>query len=216
MRDETPELTPELLLHAYASGVFPMSESRDDPRIFWVDPKRRGVLPIGGFHISRSLAKRLRSGIYQISFDRAFAEVVEGCADRPETWINGPIFDRYCALFDMGYAHSVEVWAGDTLVGGCYGVALGGAFFGESMFSRRTDASKVALAYLLHHLGRCGFTLFDTQFLTPHLASLGGIEISRASYRSQLAKALMTEAKFDASAPIADPYCVIQASAQTS
>ena len=176
MRDEAPALTPELLLNAYASGVFPMSESRDDPEVFWVDPRFRGIIPIDGFHISRSLAKRMQRGGFRLSFDTAFVQVVEGCADRDETWISDTIFALYTALYEAGFAHSVEVWEGDTLIGGSYGVALGGAYFGESMFSRRTDASKIALAWLIDRLRLDGFTLFDTQFLTPHLASLGGIE----------------------------------------
>lgn len=216
MRDDTPALTPELLLNAYASGVFPMSESRDDPEVFWVDPRFRGIIPIGGFHISRSLAKRMRRGGFRVSFDTAFEQVVEGCADRDETWISDTIFALYSALYKAGFAHSVEVWEGDTLIGGSYGVALGGAYFGESMFSRRTDASKIALAWLLDRLRLDGFTLFDTQFLTPHLASLGGIEIPRGEYRKRLKAALAEPARFNAEAPIEPAYSVIQRSTQTS
>ena len=216
MRDETPALTPELLLNAYASGVFPMSESRDDPEVFWVDPRFRGIIPIGGFHISRSLAKRMRRGGFRVSFDTAFEQVLEGCADRDETWISDTIFALYSALYKAGFAHSVEVWEGDTLIGGSYGVALGGAYFGESMFSRRTDASKIALAWLLDRLRLDGFTLFDTQFLTPHLASLGGIEIPRGEYRKRLKAALAEPARFNAEAPIERAYSVIQRSTQTS
>ena len=216
MRDEAPALTPELLLNAYASGVFPMSESRDDPEVFWVDPRFRGIIPIGGFHISRSLAKRMQRGGFKVSFDTAFEQVVEGCADRDETWISDTIFGLYTALHEAGFAHSVEVWEGDTLIGGSYGVALGGAYFGESMFSRRTDASKIALAWLIDRLRLDGFTLFDTQFLTPHLASLGGIEIPRGDYRKRLKTALAEPARFDAEAPIERAYSVIQRSTQTS
>ncbi|NCW69172.1 MAG: leucyl/phenylalanyl-tRNA--protein transferase, partial [Marivivens sp.] len=158
MRDEAPALTPELLLNAYASGVFPMSESRDDPEVFWVDPRFRGIIPIDGFHISRSLAKRMQRGGFRVSFDTAFVQVVEGCADRDETWISDTIFALYTALYEAGFAHSVEVWEGDSLIGGSYGVALGGAYFGESMFSRRTDASKIALAWLIDRLRLDGFT----------------------------------------------------------
>lgn len=190
-------LTPELLLRAYASGIFPMAESRDDPEIFWVDPEQRGVIPINGFHISRSLSKRLRAGTFQIGANTDFAGVVQGCADRKETWINDEIFALYSALHRMGYAHSIEVYHKDALVGGVYGVALGAAFFGESMFSRRTDASKVALAYLVDRLSIGGFTLLDTQFLTDHLASLGALEIPRSTYRRKLTKALNTHADFD-------------------
>ncbi|MCL7408212.1 leucyl/phenylalanyl-tRNA--protein transferase [Marivivens donghaensis] len=216
MRDEAPALTPELLLNAYASGVFPMSESRDDPEVFWVDPRFRGIIPIGGFHISRSLAKRMRRGGFRVSFDTAFEQVVEGCADRDETWISDTIFALYSALYKAGFAHSVEVWEGDTLIGGSYGVALGGAYFGESMFSRHTDASKIALAWLIDRLRLDGFTLFDTQFLTPHLASLGGIEIPRGEYRKRLKAALAEPARFNAEAPIERAYSVIQRSTQTS
>ena len=216
MRDDTPALTPELLLNAYASGVFPMSESRDDPEVFWVDPRFRGIIPIGGFHISRSLAKRMRRGGFRVSFDTAFEQVLEGCADRDETWISDTIFALYSALYKAGFAHSVEVWEGDTLIGGSYGVALGGAYFGESMFSRHTDASKIALAWLIDRLRLDGFTLFDTQFLTPHLASLGGIEIPRGEYRKRLKAALAEPARFNAEAPIERAYSVIQRSTQTS
>ena len=209
-------LTPDLLLSAYRQGIFPMSEGRTDPDIFWVDPQRRGVFPLDGFHISRSLARTLRSGRFTVSFDQAFAEVVTGCADREETWINATIFALYLRLHQRGQAHSVEVWEGDSLVGGVYGVAIGAAFFGESMFSRRTDASKTALAYLIDRLRSGGFTLFDTQFLTPHLQSLGGIEISRESYRKRLQRALALPATFDSATPAPSPQEVIQRSAQTS
>jgi len=209
-------LTPELLLTGYASGIFPMAERRDDPELFWVDPLRRGIFPLDRFHISRSLARRIRRGDYTVTADTAFADVVAGCADRPETWINAPIFQLYCRLFDSGHAHSIEVWDGARLVGGVYGVALGGAFFGESMFSRATDASKVALAYLVDRLRAGGFTLFDTQFQTPHLRSLGCIEVSRATYRSLLREALTHDADFTRPGPIPPPDQMLQRSAQTS
>lgn len=183
-------VTPELLLQAYRSGIFPMAETRDDPEIFWVDPRRRGVLPLDGFHVSRSLANRLRRDSFAVTLNRDFHGVIDGCADRPETWISTGIRDLYAALHEMGDAHSLEVWQKGALVGGVYGVTLGGAFCGESMFSRCTDASKVALAWLACHLARCGFTLFDTQFLTTHLASLGAVEITREAYRQSLAEAL--------------------------
>ncbi|MCC5974628.1 MAG: leucyl/phenylalanyl-tRNA--protein transferase [Rubellimicrobium sp.] len=186
-----------MLLDAYAAGIFPMAEGRDDPAIFWVDPKRRGVFPLDRFHISRSLARRIRKGGFQIRFDTAFADVVHACADRDETWINATIFDLYLALYAAGHAHCAEVWEDGTLVGGVYGVTLGAAFFGESMFSRSTDASKLALAWLVDRLRAGGFILFDTQFLTPHLASLGAIEIPRATYRARLAHALAQQADFD-------------------
>lgn len=208
-------LTPELLLQGYAMGIFPMAEHRDDPEVFWVDPKRRGIIPLDGFRISRSLARRIRRGEFDIAIDRDFAAVVDGCADRAETWINAEIRDHYLALHRMGHAHSLEVRAGGLLVGGVYGVALGGAFFGESMFSRRTDASKVALAYLVHRLAQGGFTLFDTQFLTTHLASLGGVEISRGQYRALLSEALTRDGDF--AGPATPPAQeVIQRSTQIS
>lgn len=191
-----PDLTPEILLHAYAMGIFPMAESRDDPQIHWVDPRRRGIFPLDGFHISGSLARRIRRGGYEVRADTAFAEVVRACAAREETWINDRIFALYTALHQMGFAHSLEIWADGRLVGGVYGVTLGSAFFGESMFSHRTDASKLALAHLLARLRRGGFTLFDTQFLTPHLASLGAVEISRAEYHRRLQEALQQRADF--------------------
>jgi len=189
--------TPELLLRAYAMGIFPMSDGRDDPDIHWVDPRLRGVLPLDGFHVSRSLAKRIRSGRYRVSTDTVFKDVVEACADRGETWISQRIQASYIQLHAQGAAHSIEVWEGDRLVGGVYGVALGAAFFGESMFSRVTDASKLALAFMVHRLRAGGFRLFDTQFLTPHLASLGGREITRSEYHHLLADALKHRATFD-------------------
>lgn len=191
------EITPEILLRAYAMGIFPMSDGRDDPEIHWIDPRRRGVLPLDGFHISRTLAKHIRSGAFRVTTDTAFEAVVEACAARDETWISHRIQRLYAQLHAQGFAHSVEVWRGDELVGGVYGVTLGAAFFGESMFSRATDASKVALAYAVHRLRTGGFRLFDTQFLTPHLASLGGMEIVRADYHRQLAGALQQSARFD-------------------
>ena len=205
-----PPVTPDLLLRAYAAGVFPMAERRDDPEIFWVDPRKRGVLPIGGFHVSRSLRRRILHGPFGTSVDRDFAGVLRGCADRPETWINERIEQLYLALFEAGYAHSQEVWEGGELVGGVYGVALGGAFFGESMFSRRTDASKVALAFLTERLRRGGFQLFDTQFTTPHLISLGGEEIARATYHRLLRDALRAPASFDPPAPEPAPEEVVR------
>jgi leucyl/phenylalanyl-tRNA---protein transferase len=191
------QITPEILLRAYAMGIFPMAESRVNPEIHWVDPRRRGVFELDQFHISKSLAKTIRQGRFTTTTDQDFAGVVAGCADRDETWINAEIFQLYSALHSMGCAHSLEVWDGADLVGGVYGVVLGGAFFGESMFSRATDASKVALAYLTHRLRAGGFILFDTQFLTPHLASLGAVEISRADYQRRLAKALDVKAAFN-------------------
>jgi leucyl/phenylalanyl-tRNA---protein transferase len=211
-----PPISPSLLLNAYAAGVFPMSESRFDPEIFWVDPQRRGIFPIGAYKISRSLARRMRKGDLQISFDRAFDAVVMGCADRDETWINDMIADLYGQLHRLGHAHSVEVWLDGKLTGGVYGVVLGAAFFGESMFSRSTDASKVALAYLLDRVKVGGFRLFDTQFLTPHLHSLGAIEVSRAQYRDLLADAITQSADFNRAGGVPSAQEVIQRSGQTS
>ncbi len=215
MRDDRDRLTPDLLLMAYASGVFPMSEGRNDPEIFWVDPRQRGIIPLNGLHISRSLGRKIRQEPFRITFDADFAGVVDGCADRPETWINAPIRELYLALHQRGVAHSVELWEGDLLVGGIYGVALAGAFFGESMFSRRTDASKIALAYLIARLRKAGFVLFDTQFMTDHLKTLGGEEIPRAEYRRRLSDALVVKADFCA-APEPKTQDVLQFSIQTS
>lgn len=210
------DLTVDILLRAYAIGLFPMAEGRDSDDIHWVDPRWRGILPLDKFHISHSLSRRLRQWNYIIRTNTAFAGVVEGCAERPETWINAPILTLYEQLHDTGFAHSLEVWEDDELVGGVYGVALGAAFFGESMFSRRTDASKVALAWLVDRLRAGGFTLFDTQFLTPHLASLGGIEISRAAYHRLLEDALARQATFNPPGYAPTPYLISQRRIQTS
>ena len=183
-------LDPDLLLRAYAIGVFPMSDSRDAGDVYWVEPRRRAILPLESFHLSRSLRKRLRSGEFEVTHDRAFAEVVRRCAARDDTWINGPIEQSYILLHSSGHAHSVEVWRGDELVGGLYGVRLGAAFFGESMFSVVTDASKIALAWLVARLLVGGFQLLDCQFMTEHLRSLGAIEIDQKDYLALLASAL--------------------------
>ena len=190
------DLSPDILLGAYARGIFPMAESREAPNLFWLSPEWRGTFPIGGFHISRSLRKRLLSNQFTYSIDAAFGAVVRSCADREETWINDALFALYDQLHAQSDAHSVEIWEGETLVGGVFGLKIGAAFFGESMFSRATDASKAALAILHTHLNEGGFTLFDTQFLTPHLASLGAVEIPRNEYLKQLAKAVIIPAKF--------------------
>ena len=194
------EITPSILLKAYACGIFPMAEKADDPGIFWIDPTERGILPLDGFHLPRSLRKTIRRAPFDIRVDTAFAAVVDGCAEaapgRMETWINGQIRSLTLALAQEGFAHSVEAWDGDELVGGLYGVSLGGAFFGESMFSRRTDASKVALAYLWERLCRGGYQLLDTQFLTGHLERFGAIEIERDTYQALLAEAITLDATF--------------------
>jgi leucyl/phenylalanyl-tRNA---protein transferase len=194
--DALEELTPEMLLRAYAMGIFPMSEGRNDAGIHWVDPRRRGILPLDGFHLSRSLARCIRQGRFRITADTAFAAVVDGCAERKETWISLRIQRLYCSLHRLGFAHSIEVWDESQLVGGVYGVSLGAVFFGESMFSRVTDASKVALAYCVDRLRAGGFRLFDTQFLTPHLASLGGREIGRDAYLKLLSEEIAKKADF--------------------
>jgi leucyl/phenylalanyl-tRNA---protein transferase len=196
----TAGLTPELLLRAYAAGIFPMAESADDPELFWVDPADRGVLPLENFHLPRRLARTIRADRFTVVCDRDFARVMRGCAerttDRPQNWINDEIIAVYTALYRAGQAHSMEAYIGEQLVGGLYGVALGGAFFGESMFSRVTDASKVALAHLVARLIRGGFRLLDTQFVTEHLQRFGATEISRARYRRLLDEALATRAYF--------------------
>ena len=210
------ELSPETLLQAYAAGIFPMAESQSDPEIFWVDPKRRGIFRLDTFHISRSLRRRTLANAYTIRTDSAFAAVVAACADRPETWINAPIFALYQQLHDKGFAHSVEVWDKTDLIGGIYGVALGGAFFGESMFSRRSDGSKLALAYLVDRLRVGGFTLLDTQFLTPHLQSLGAVEVSRETYHRLLRQALAVNANFHRQSEPPDAAALVQRNSQTS
>lgn len=208
-------LTADLLLQAYSVGVFPMAEHRDDPEVFWVDPRRRGILPLNGFHVSRSLARTLRRGAYDIRIDTAFADVVDGCADRAETWINADIRTQFIELQRRGKAHSLEVWQDGHLTGGVYGVALGAAFFGESMFSRRRDTSKIALTYLVHRLRHGGFELFDTQFVTDHLASLGAIEIPRPAFHTRLERALEKSADFCGPQTPA-PQDVMQRMTQTS
>lgn len=188
-------LHPETMLAAYAQGIFPMAEGRAADELFWLSPELRGVFPIGQLHISRTLGRKLRSGRYEASLNAAFTEVVTACADRDETWINADLARVYDELHAMGAAHSVEIWDGKAMIGGIFGLTIGGAFFGESMFSRVNDGSKMALAVLHERLQAGGFLLFDTQFLTPHLASLGAVEIPRAAYLRQLAKALPAEAR---------------------
>jgi leucyl/phenylalanyl-tRNA--protein transferase len=183
-------IDPDLLLRAYAIGVFPMADSRDADEVFWVEPRRRAILPLDGFRVSKSLRKTIRSGAFAVTADAAFAEVVRHCADRDETWINADIERSYNQLHALGFAHSVETWADGELVGGLYGVTLGGAYFGESMFSRRTDASKVALAWLVARLKVGGFSLLDCQFMTDHLRSLGAIEIPQKDYVALLDSAV--------------------------
>ena len=195
------ELQPELLLQAYAVGVFPMAEGRNDPRLFFVDPDNRGILPLDRFHIPKSLRKTVRQRRFEVVWDHDFEGTIDGCAAatrrRPDTWINPEIRRLYLALYARGHAHSVESWKDGKLVGGLYGVRLGGAFFGESMFSRATDASKVALVHLVAKLKASGFTLLDTQFITDHLARFGAMEIPRDAYRQRLGAAIATPVQFD-------------------
>ena len=209
-------LTPEILLHAYTRGIFPMADGRDSAEIHWVDPRHRGVLPLNGFHVSRSLRRRIRKADYNVDLNVDFAGVVDACADREETWINDEIRDLYIALHQMGHAHSLEIRHDGHLTGGVYGGAIGGAFFGESMFSRKTDASKLALAHLVDHLNRCRFSLFDTQFITPHLTSLGAQEISRASYHALLREALKRQTDLRGQTLGSTPHSVLQPKTQTS
>jgi leucyl/phenylalanyl-tRNA--protein transferase len=213
------ELSPDLLLRAYAAGLFPMAESAEDPDLFWIDPDPRGVLPLDRFHLPRRLKRTLRSGQYEVRVDTAFDAVMRGCAEptemRPKTWINEEIFRLYGALYEQGYAHSVEAWRAGELVGGLYGVALRGVFFGESMFSRSPDASKVALVHLVARLVKGGFRLLDTQFVTDHLRRFGAVEIPRADYHQQLERALGVEAYFEEGLAD-DPVSVLQSSTVTS
>jgi leucyl/phenylalanyl-tRNA--protein transferase len=212
-------LTPDLLLRAYAAGIFPMAESADDPEVFWVDPEWRGIIPLTDFHIPHRLKRVIRSAVFEIRCDTAFEAVIRGCAapaaDRPRTWINDEIVRLYIDLFRRGAAHSVESWYEGELVGGLYGVSINGAFFGESMFSRVTDSSKVALVHLVARLIRGGYTLLDTQFVTDHLQRFGATEIPRAEYRRRLGTALASRAEFQ-SGLAGDAIEVVQSSTHKS
>ncbi|MDP2119688.1 MAG: leucyl/phenylalanyl-tRNA--protein transferase [Hoeflea sp.] len=193
-RGAYPRITPELLLRAYASGLFPMADSADDPGLFWVEPELRGVLPLDAFHVPKRLARTLRQAPFEIRYNTAFDAVLAACAqsvkNRPSTWINTTIAELYGSLHRLGHAHSVEAWRDGELVGGLYGVSLRKAFFGESMFSRRTDASKVCLVHLVDRLRARGFVLLDTQFTTEHLKRFGAIDVPRADYAQMLEDAL--------------------------
>lgn len=197
---DNTSIDPELLLRAYSTGVFPMAEEADDPEIFWVRPEERGIIPLDQFHIPRSLQKTIRQGVFDIRLDTDFEGVIDGCAsgagERARTWINQPIREAYRKLFDIGHCHTVEAWFENKLVGGLYGVTLGRAFFGESMFTRKRDASKVCLAYLVEHLTSQGFVLLDTQFTTTHLERFGAIEVPRKDYEKLLENALEGVALF--------------------
>ena len=194
------EITPEVLLKAYACGIFPMAENADDPSLYWIEPEKRGLIPLDGFHISRRLARTVRGDQFQIFVDRDFEATMDGCAEpaagRSRTWINRRIRSLYSKLHEIGHCHSVEAWRDDKLVGGLYGVRLGRVFFGESMFHRERDASKVALVHLVARLRAGGFTLLDTQFVTSHLSSFGAIEVSKRLYNRMLERALEDEADF--------------------
>lgn len=200
MRPGMSELTPDILLRTYAAGIFPMAESAEDPTLFWVDPETRGILPLDKFRVSRGVQRKLRRHVFEVRCDTAFEEVVRACAaktsERPTTWINEEIIRLYLGLHAMGHAHSVECWEGGELAGGLYGVCIGGAFFGESMFSRATDASKIALAHLVARLRRGGYRLLDTQFVTSHLEQFGVTEVGRGEYQAILSSALAADASF--------------------
>lgn len=195
-----PAITSEIMLRAYAAGVFPMAESADDPSLFWVEPEVRGVIPLDGFHLPSRLARTVRADRFEIRIDREFDHVIAACAeskpDRPETWINGRIRDIFRELFAQGHVHTVECWRDHRLVGGLYGLSLGGAFFGESMFHRETDASKVALVHLVARLRRGGYRLLDAQFQTSHLAQFGTQEVPRAAYQGLLEQAVQGQAQW--------------------
>jgi leucyl/phenylalanyl-tRNA--protein transferase len=213
-------ITPDIVLKAYATGVFPMAEGRNDPHMFWVDPEARGILPLDEFHLPRRLRRTVRSGRFEVRVDTAFAAVIEACASpapgRWNTWINQEINELFVVLHERGHAHCVECWLDGELVGGLYGLALGSAFFGESMFSRCTDASKVALVHLVGRLRRAGFSLLDTQFMTDHLQQFGGREIPRADYHRLLEPALAQFADFALEGADLSSLEVLQSITQTS
>lgn len=219
-RRTTPQITPGMLLRAYAIGIFPMAESRDDPDLYWIDPELRGILPLDKFHVPHSLWKTIRKGRFDVTCDRAFTAVVEQCAapapGRRQTWINDTIFDLCRQLFVLGHAHSIETWLDGKLVGGLYGISLGGAFFGESMFSRETDASKIALVHLMARLKAGGYGLLDTQFVTQHLSRFGAVEIPREEYRRQLNEAIGLPARFYGELPPGALSALMQSSTQIS
>ena len=216
----TEPISAETLLQAYAYGVFPMAEDADDDRLFWVDPKERGVIPLSEFHVPRRLRKTIRKNPFSVRVDSAFRSVMRHCAkpgqNRERTWINEPILELYGDLFDQGFAHSVECYDKGELVGGLYGVSIGAAFFGESMFSLRTDASKIALVHLVARLIACGYKLLDAQFLTDHLSQFGAREIPREEYRALLKKAIAQRADFYSIPPVMDGAEAMQLITQTS
>lgn len=207
---ERPDITTEHLIYAYCRGIFPMAEDQNSDELFWVDPRHRGIIPLDQVHISRSLARRMRKADYTVHLDTAFSAVLTQCADRETTWISSEIIRLFTELHDMGMAHSLHIEQAGHIVGGIYGLAIGGAFFAESMFSRRTDGSKLALVHLCDHLRRCGYRLFDTQFITPHLETMGGIEITRARFHETLEHALAHTPKSIGSLDLARPQDVLQ------
>ena len=213
-------LSPEILLRAYAVGLFPMAERHDDPTLYWIDPEKRGILPLDKFHIPKRLRRTVRANPYDMTCDAEFEQVIRHCAepadDRNETWINEEIIRLYVDLHKMGRAHSIEAWQDGKLVGGLYGVALGGAFFGESMFSRARDASKISLVHLVARLRKGGFRLLDTQFVTQHLSQFGAVEVARGGYRSLLASALDVNAKFHCELAPGELESFMQSITQTS
>jgi len=213
-------ITPEILLKAYAAGIFPMAESEDDPELFWVDPDFRGILPLDQFHVPRRLIRTIRTQRFSIRIDTSFEKVIKACAsqsaERPSTWINQQVLNLYNQLFDMGHCHSIEAWHEGELVGGLYGIALGSAFFGESMFTRKTDASKIALVYLVARLIHGGYSLLDTQFVTDHLKRFGTIEIDREEYHARLAQALDTRGDFYSLGLDCGPEDILQLISHTS
>ena len=211
---EMPDLTPDMLLRAYRIGVFPMAENQDDPELVWVDPPMRGIIPMSKFHVPRRLRRTVRKDTFEVTFDRDFAKVIKGCAEalegRPRTWINSRIVDLYTSLHFKGHGHSVECWQDGDLVGGLYGISLNGVFFGESMFSRATDASKVALVHLAAKLSVGGYAFIDTQFITKHLSRFGAIEVPRNEYRGLLAAALKFDSEFDVDYDAGDLEAILQ------
>ncbi len=216
------KITPELVLNAYAQGVFPMAESAVSSEVYWVDPKMRGIIPLNEFHLSRKLAKRIRQQPFDIKIDTAFTQVIAGCAasetsgNRKETWINEEIISLYSDLFDKGFVHTIECWQGNKIVGGLYGVSIAGAFCGESMFHRATDASKIALCYLVARLKKGGYHILDTQFITSHLAQFGAIEIPRQDYKKRLKQAMMMDGNFYSLPDDSMPETILQSLTQTS
>lgn len=204
--DNPPPITAEHLIYAYCRGIFPMAEHRESDELFWVDPRHRGILPLENIHISRSLARKMRKSNYSVHINSCFMDVIDACANREDTWISAEIKSLFATLNAMGMAHSLEIKQDHLLIGGIYGLAIGGCFFGESMFSHKSDGSKLALVHLCDHLAQCGFTLFDTQFITDHLASMGAIEVTRAQFRKRLDDALQHKPRSIVTHPLA-PSC---------